>query len=86
MQSSSEIELKEYLNLTKANHIIITLKQKDLNSSKEDQKNNKNILDNIYSKSNKEVFKTDEFCDMERNIMTDYSKIFKEESFNNSQD
>ena len=83
MQSSSEIELKEYLNLTKANHIIITLKQKDLNSSKEDQKNNKNILDNIYSKSNKEVFKTDEFCDMERNIMTDYSKIFKEESFNN---
>ena len=85
MSPFSESLLKEYFEPLKLNQIIVTLKDKSKNSSKEETSNktNKNILDTIFSKSNKEVFKTEEFCDMEKYIMNDYHKIFKEDSLNN---
>ena len=85
LQNFSESLLKEYFEPLKLNHIIITLKDKEKNNSKEESsnKNNKNILDTLFSKSNKEVFKTEEFCDMEKYVMNDYQKIFKEDSLNN---
>ena len=85
MQSLDETLLKEYFDPSKINHIIVSLKIKEINSPKEETSNkiNKNILDNIYSKSNKEVFKTDEFCELEKYVMEDYNKIFKEDSLNN---
>ena len=82
MQPSNEAALKDFLNPQQVNHIIITPKQKEINNIEEEPKNNNNVIDNIYSKSNKEVFKTDEFCEMEKYMLTDYTKIFKEESFN----
>ena len=89
LQPFSETELKEYFNPYKINNIIITLKEKEKNAQKEENNNNtntnnnKNILDILSSKSNKEVFKTEEFCYMERDIINDYNKIFKEDSLIN---
>jgi len=85
MQPFDESLLKEYFDPSKINHIIVSLKIKEKNSPKEETSNriNKNILENIYSKSNKEVFKTDEFCELEKYVMEDYNRIFKENSLNN---
>ena len=75
LQPFSETELKEYFNPYKINNIIITLKEKEKNAQKEENNNNtntnnnKNILDILSSKSNKEVFKTEEFCYMEKNFV-----------------
>ena len=85
LSSSDESLLKENFDPLKMNQIIVLLKDKEKNNQKEETSNktNKNILDNIYSKSNKEVFKTDEFNEMEKYIMDDYNKIFQENSLNN---
>ena len=86
LQPFSESLLKNYFDPLKLNHIIVTLKDKEKEKMENEQspdQNNKNILDTIFSKSNKEVFKTQEFCDMEKYVMEDYNNIFKEDSFNN---
>ena len=84
LQPFSESLLKNYFDPLKLNHLIVTLKDKEkITNDESPSKNNKNILDTIFSKSNKEVFKTQEFCDMEKEIIEDYNNIFKEDSFNN---
>ena len=50
---------------------------------KENDLEYKNILKAIFSLSNNEIFKSDEFSDMEKNALDDYNKIFKENTFNN---
>ena len=86
LQPFSESLLKNYFDPLKLNHIIVTLKDKEkekMENGQSPDQNNKNILETIFSKSNKEVFKTQEFCDMEKYVMEDYNNIFKEDSFNN---
>ena len=56
----SESPLKEYIQPGKINHIIITLKKGFQENQEENNQNNINF------KSNKDVFKTDEFCEMEK--------------------
>ena len=74
----SETPLKEILNSNKINNILIILKNKNQNENSNE--NNENTL---YLKTNKEVFKSDEFSKMEKNAINDYFKIFKKNSLNN---
>ena len=73
----SETPLKEIFQLNKINHIVITIKKQNLENI------DNNFQNNLNSKTNKEVFKTEEFCEMEKNIIDDYFKIFKNNSINN---
>ena len=88
----NETPLKEYLNSSKINHILITLQDREtmksqiIDESTENKENNhehKNKLKNIYSLSNNEIFKSEEFNNMEKSAIDDYNKIFKESTFNN---
>ena len=78
----SETPLKDILQTDKINHVIITLKNQIQDNLNENTQNvsNKN---NLFLKSNKEVFKSDEFCKMEKYAIDDYFKIFKNEAKNN---
>ena len=73
---SSESPLTDYFHKEKVNHIIITLK-------KGYQDNNSNVLNNLNLKTNKEVFKSEEFSNIEKLAINDYFKIFKNNAFNN---
>ena len=98
----NETSLKDYLDISKVNHIMIALEDKESiqNQIQQENKGNKdkqilnkdkkendleykNILKAIFSLSNNEIFKSDEFADMEKNALDDYNKIFKENTFNN---
>ena len=98
----NETSLKDYLDTSKVNHIMIALEDKESiqNQIQQENKGNKdkqilnkdkkendleykNILKAIFSLSNNEIFKSDEFADMEKNALDDYNKIFKENTFNN---
>ena len=101
----NETSLKDYLDTSKVNHIMIALEDKESiqNQIQQENKENKenkdkpilnkdkkendleykNILKAIFSLSNNEIFKSDEFADMEKNALDDYNKIFKENTFNN---
>ena len=72
----SESPLKEYIQPGKIHHIIITLKKGFQENQEENNQNNINF------KSNKDVFKTDEFCEMEKNAIDDYIKIFQNNTLN----
>ena len=78
----SETPLKDFLETDKINHIIITLKNQIQDNLNENTQNTSNI-NNLSLKSNKEVFKSDEFCKMEKYAIDDYFKIFKNEAINN---
>ena len=77
LSSSSESPLKDYFQPEKINHVIITFKNISQDSI------NENDMNNLFSKTNKEVFKSDEFCKMEKYAIDDYFKIFKNNSMNN---
>ena len=76
----SESPLKDYLKSDTINHILITLKKQNQENEFENEENSQ---DNLYLKTNKEVFKTEEFCNMEKVILEDYVKIFKNNYINN---
>ena len=80
LQQNSETLLKDIFNYDKLNNIITTFKER--NKSENDQ-NKSNILDNIFKKANKEVYKTNEFCEIEKHTIQDYINLFKEDSFVN---
>ena len=69
--------LKENFQSEKVNHVIIALK----NISQDNI--NENDMNNLFLKTNKEVFKSEEFCKMEKEAIDDYFKIFKNNSMNN---
>ena len=99
----NETSLKDYLDTSKVNHIMIALEDKEniqnpiqqdnqdkdkdktilTKEKKENDLEYKNILKVIFALSNNEIFKSDEFADMEKDALDDYNKIFKENSFNN---
>ena len=75
LSETIEFSLKEIFQSNKINHIIIIKKQI--------QENKENNINDFISKSNKEVYKSEEFCKMEKNVIDDYIKIFKNNSINN---
>ena len=86
LQQNNEASLKDYFNYDKLNNIIVTFKDKtksDNNNNNEMKNPGSNIFDNLYSKTNKEVYKTDEFNEIEKNTLKDYINIFKEDSLIN---
>ena len=76
LSSFSESPLKDYFQVGKINHIVITLKKISQENPEENNQNNINL------KTNKDVFKTDEFCEMEKNAIDDYIKIFQNNTIN----
>ena len=77
LSPASESILKEYFQSDKINHVIITLKKFSQEIRNDDNQNN------LMLKTNKDVFKSDEFLEMEKNVFDDYLKIFKNNSINN---
>ena len=77
LSSTSESPLKDYFQPDKINVVIVTLKKFN------QENNDENAQNNFFLKTNKEVFKSDEFCEMEKNVIDDYFKIFKNNSINN---
>ena len=73
----SESPLKDYFQPDKINIIIISLKK--LNHENKDE----NAKNDLLFKQNKEIFKSEEFIEMEKNVLDDYIKIFKNNSINN---
>lgn len=71
LSPQSETPLKEILNSDKINYMTISLK-----SNIEENQNNHD-LNNLSLKTNKEVFNSEEFMEMEKNAIDDYIKIFK---------
>jgi len=76
LSPQSETPLKEILNPEKINHMTISLKP----NIQENQNNHD--INNLSLKTNKEVFNSDEFMEMEKNAIDDYIKIFKKNSVN----
>ena len=97
----NDTPLKDILDSSKVNHIMIALQDKEMfkallqqenkevkqnkenKENKENDTEHKKILKAIFSLSNNEIFKSDEFCDMENNTLDDYNKIFKENALIN---
>ena len=77
LSTASESLLKEYLSSDKINHVIITLKKFSKEIRNDENQNN------LILKTNKDVFKSEEFLEMEKNAFDDYLKIFKNNSINN---
>ena len=76
LSPQSETPLKEILNSDKVNYMTISLK-----SNIQENQNNHD-LNNLSLKTNKEVFNSEEFMEMEKNAIDDYIKIFKKNSVN----
>jgi hypothetical protein len=76
LSPQSETPLKEILNSDKINYMTISLK-----SNIQENQNNHEI-NNLSLKTNKEVFNSDEFMEMEKSAIDDYIKIFKKNSVN----
>ena len=79
LSTSSESPLKDFFQPDKINHIVITLKS----ISQENINENSQNVNDLFLKTNKEVFKSDEFSKMEKNAIDDYYKIFKNNTINN---
>ena len=76
LSPQSETPLKDILNSSKINYLTISLK-----SNNQENQNNADI-NNLNLKTNKEVFNSDEFIEMERKAIDDYIKIFRKNSVN----
>ena len=70
LQQNNESSLKDYFEYNKLNNIITTFKDKNKTENDINNNTNKiNILENIYSKTDKEVYKTEEFCEIEKHTI-----------------
>ena len=81
LSASNESPLKDFFQPDKINHIIITLKsisQENINENSQ----NINDIPNLFLKTNKEVFKSEEFSKMEKRAIDDYYNIFKHNTIN----
>ena len=77
LSPTSESLLKEYFQSDKINHVIITLKRVSQEIRNDENQNN------LIFKTNKDIFKSEEFIEMEKSVFDDYLKIFKNNSINN---